>query len=130
VKRWRNYRDKEKEYSTVGAVGTSLLHYATFMELSDVIVLQWPLFEAVFNDKTEFRSTMLKLTNLRDPDAHRRPLMSWQKNLIMGLAGELRTRIVRFRADRLNPLDYKPRFVSAFDSEGYMSLPEKTGTEV
>jgi hypothetical protein len=126
VTRWRKHRDKESESSTIGALGTSLLHYASFMELCDVISLRWDLFEGVFGDKNDFRNAMLKLTNLRDPDAHRRPLMMWQKHLILGLVGELRTQIVRFRADRLNPLDYKPRFVSAYDSEGYVSLPEKS----
>src|SRR5258708_39761403 len=58
VLRWRKYRDKENETSTVGAVGASLLHYASFMELCDVIGHRWDLFEAVFRDKTEFRSGM------------------------------------------------------------------------
>src|SRR5437870_12298755 len=55
---------------------------------------------------------------MRDPDAHRREQLPHQKRLAIGTAGELRTRLVRYRSKRETTADCFPRIESARDSLG------------
>ena len=59
-----------------------------------------------------------ELEQLRDPDAHRRELLPHQKHLILGISGEIRTRLVRYRSKQETSEDYYPRIESARDSLG------------
>lgn len=64
-----------------------------------------------------------ELERLRDPDAHRRELLPHQKHLILGIGGEIRTRLVRFRSKQETTEDYFPRIESARDSLGSIWTP-------
>jgi hypothetical protein len=61
---------------------------------------------------------MSELEKLRDPDAHRRELLPHQKHLILGIAGEIRSRLIRYRSKKETSEDYYPRIESARDSLG------------
>jgi len=61
---------------------------------------------------------LTELEKLRDPDAHRRELLPHQKSLILGVSGELRTRIVRYRSSQETSEAYYPRIEFASDNLG------------
>jgi hypothetical protein len=64
-----------------------------------------------------------ELEKLRDADAHRRELLPHQKHLILGVSGEIRNRIVRYRSKMETPEDCFPRIESARDSLGNLWIP-------
>jgi hypothetical protein len=59
-----------------------------------------------------------ELGKLRDPDAHRRELLPHQKHLAIGISGEIRTRITRFKSSQETGESYFPRIESVRDSLG------------
>jgi hypothetical protein len=58
------------------------------------------------------------MEKLRDPNAHRRELKQYQKHLIVGISGELRTRIMKYRGKREEVDDYFPVVEAVTDSLG------------
>lgn len=59
-----------------------------------------------------------ELEKLRDSDAHRRELLPHQHHLALGISGEIRTRIVRFRSTQETSESYFPRIECIRDSLG------------
>lgn len=64
------------------------------------------------------------LERLRDPDAHRRELLPHQKHLALGIEGEIRNRLVRFRSEQETAEDYFPRIESVRDGLGNIWTPD------
>lgn len=64
-----------------------------------------------------------ELEKYRDSDAHRRPLFEYQKHLIVGISGELRSRLVRYRSKMENIGDYFPRIDVVRESLGRIWKP-------
>jgi hypothetical protein len=71
-----------------------------------------------------------ELEKLRDPDAHRRELLPHQKSLVLGVAGEIRTRLIRYRSKNETADDYFPQIESARDSLGNIWTPESGSRNV
>ena len=67
---------------------------------------------------------LTELEKLRDPDAHRRELLPHQKNLALGLSGEIRNRLIRYRSKLETKEDCFPRIESARDSLGNIWVPD------
>lgn len=67
-----------------------------------------------------------ELACYRDPDAHRRELLPHQQNLVLGIAGDIRSRLVRWRSRRERVDDCFPRIESARDSLGNLWIPSST----
>lgn len=74
---------------------------------------EWRRFEVLFDE----------LTRYRDPDAHRRELLPQQQSLVLGIAGDTRSRLVRWRSRRETADDCFPRIESARDSLGNLWIP-------
>lgn len=64
------------------------------------------------------KSSLPRWKKLRDPNAHRRELKEYQKHLVLGISGELRTRIMKYRGKRKNVDDYFPVIEAVTDSLG------------
>ena len=74
---------------------------------------EWKRFEVFFDE----------LARYRDPDAHRRELLPHQQSLVLGIAGDIRTRLVRWHSRRAEIDDCFPRIESARDSLGNLCIP-------
>ena len=66
-----------------------------------------------------------ELGRLRDPDAHRRELLPHQRHLALGIAGDIRSRLIRYRSKMETGRDYFPRIESIQDSLGNQYVPGK-----
>lgn len=97
VAKWRERQAAEHNRQKDGVVENRLLYYADFYDLPTILKKNW---EGEFKEALgEWRTVdvwLNELQRLRDPDAHRRSLLPHQKHLIVGISGEIRTRIVRF----------------------------------
>lgn len=119
LQKWEERKESEQRRQDSGVVEQRLLYYADFYDLRTILKKHWAgEFASAFGDWKTMEVWLTELEKLRDPDAHRRELLPHQKNLILGIAGEIRTRLVRYRSKNETSEDYYPRIESARDNLG------------
>jgi hypothetical protein len=119
IQNWHDRQNTErKKHDNSGAVEERLLYYADFYDLWPIMKTNWSLFSPVFESQKTVEVWLYELARLRDPDAHRRELLPHQKHLTLGISGEIRTRIVRYRSKMETSEDYYPRIESIRDNYG------------
>lgn len=117
--KWKERRGVEEKRQRFGVVEQRLIYYADFYDLRTILKKHWSgVFSEALGDWKTVDVWLSELEKLRDPDAHRRELLPHQKHLVYGIAGEIRTRLVRYRSKRETSEDYFPRIESARDSLG------------
>ncbi len=110
---------KERQSQAGGAVEERLIYYADFYDLKTILKKHWSeVFSQVFGDWKTMDVGLSELEKLRNPDAHRRELLPHQKYLALGISGEIRTRLVRYRSKQETSEDYFPRIESVVDNFG------------
>lgn len=116
--RWKERKEVEKKRQESGASDERLIYYSDFYDLKTILRKHWSLFSDAFGDLKTFDVWLGELEKLRDPDAHRRELLPHQKHLILGLSGEIRTKIARYRSSLETAESYYPRIEFAADNLG------------
>jgi hypothetical protein len=124
IAKWRERKSEEQRRQEAGVVDERLLYYADFYDLKTILKKHW---EADFSDALgkwkRFEVLFEELARYRDPDAHRRELLPHQQSLVLGIAGDIRSRLVRWHSGRETVDDCFPRIESARDSLGNMWIP-------
>lgn len=123
LERWRQRKASESKRQEAGVVDERLIYYADFFDLRTILKKHWAYFAETLGDWKTMEVYLTELERLRDPDAHRRELLPHQKHLILGIGGEIRTRLVRYRSKQETLEDYFPRFESVRDSLGNIWTP-------
>lgn len=122
--KWRERKEAEVKRQDAGTVDERLLYYADFYDLKTILKKHW---DGDFKDALDEWKTievyLNELETLRDPDAHRREMLPHQKHLALGISGDIRTRIVRFRSKQENADSYFPKIECVRDSFGNTWLP-------
>ena len=125
--KWKERKEVEAQRQETGVVDERLIYYADFYDLKTILKKHWAnVFSAALGDWKTLEVYLTELEKLRDPDAHRRELLPHQKQLVSGISGEIRARIVRYRSKRETSDDIFPRIESARDSLGNMWVPDDT----
>jgi hypothetical protein len=124
LKQWRERKDVEEKRQRGGAVEPRLIYYADFYDLKTILKKNWDKFADALGEWKTMEVYLGQLEALRDPDAHRRELLPHQKSLAAGIAGEIRTRLIRYRSKLETSEDYFPRIESVRDSLGNIWTPE------
>lgn len=124
VEKWEERRAVEAKRQEAGVVEERLIYFADFYDLRTTLKKNWSGdFSAALGDWKTFEIYLGELEKLRDADAHRRELLPHQKHLILGISGEIRNRIVRYRSKMETPDDCFPRIESVRDSLGNLWVP-------
>jgi len=118
IQKWQDRRVDEAKRQRGGTVEPRLIYYADFYDIKTILKNHWSKFTPALGDWKTIKVFLDQLAKLRDPDAHRRELLPHQKSLGVGIAGEIRTRIIRYRSKLETADDYFPRIESARDSLG------------
>lgn len=119
LEKWKERKAEEEKRQESGVVEQRLIYYADFYDLRTILKKHWSgEFSDALGDWKTMEVWLGELEKLRDPDAHRRELLPHQKHLILGIAGEIRTRLIRYRSKKETSEDYYPRIESARDSLG------------
>lgn len=118
ITKWQDRKEEEKRRQQSGTIEERLMYYSDFYDLKTIINKNWELFLSVFNDKKTIDTFLTLLEKYRDPDAHRRELFSYQKMLIAGISGEIRSLITRYHSKRETGSDCFPRIESVRDNFG------------
>ena len=130
IKKWAERKDAETKRHKGGVVEARLIYYADFFDVRTILEKNWEKFGDALGDLKTMRVYLDELEKLRDPEAHRRELLLHQKHLAAGIAGEIRTRLIRYRSKLETTEDYFPRIESARDSLGNIWTPDRPLTIV
>jgi hypothetical protein len=130
IQGWRTRKESEEKRQEAGVVEERLLYYADFYDLKTILKKHWSHFSGALGDWKTMEVYLTELERLRDPEAHRRELLPHQKHLILGIGGEIRTRLVRYRSKQETPEDYFPRIESVRDSLGNIWTPGTPGRAI
>lgn len=113
---------KEKQFENhkrLKIADPRILYYADFYDLKTIVIKNWDkCFKEVFDNQKEFDVLLSILEEYRNPDAHRRELLPYQKNLAIGISGKIRTQITSYFSKLETGESYYPRIESAQDSLG------------
>jgi hypothetical protein len=120
---WQERKGVEESRQCGGVVEPRLIYYADFYDIKTILKKNWDRFADAFGEWKTMDVFLAQLETLRDPDAHRRELLPHQKNLALGISGEIRTRLIRYRSKLETTEDYFPRIESARDSLGHIWTP-------
>jgi hypothetical protein len=124
IAKWRERKSEEQLRQEAGVVDERLLYYADFYDLKTILKKHWQGdFSEALGAWKRFEVLFDELACYRDPDAHRRELLPHQQNLVLGIAGDIRSRLVRWRSRREKVDDCFPRIESARDSLGNQWTP-------
>lgn len=119
IEQWKERKAVEEKRQKFGTVEERLIYYANFYDLKTILHKNWQgEFKEALGDWKTMEVWLDELGRLRDPDAHRRELLTHQKHLALGIAGEIRTRLVRYRSKQETSEDYYPRIESVRDNYG------------
>lgn len=130
IEDWKERRNIErKKIGKTVAIDERLLYYANFEDLETILTKNWGLFSDIFWEQKQFLPYLKILWDYRNTDAHRRELFPHQKNLILGISGEIRTKIVRYRSKNENSNDYFPRLECIQESLWRTWLPDNLSSE-
>ena len=117
--KWRDRQVEEGKRLPAGTVEKRLLYYADFYDIVTLIQKNWDGdIQLALGDKKTIEVFLRELENLRNPDAHRREFLPHQKHLALGISGEIRTRIMRFRSQQDSTEGHFPRIECVRDSLG------------
>lgn len=94
------------------------LRYAELFDLKTIIDRHWEHFKVVFRDKKKFDVYFERLAQVRNPQAHSRELLPFERSLIEGMTGELRNVITLHRSTMDVSGEFYPIIESVRDSFG------------
>lgn len=114
------WRDRQAEdIKRLGSSDERLLYYADFYDLKTIIEKNWANgIKEVFGDKKTIDVWLKTLEKFRNPDAHRREIFEYQKHLVLGISGDIRSKIIRYRSNMNGPERYYAQIESVQDNLG------------
>jgi len=117
IKVWEERQQEEER--RLGMKDERLLYYSDFYDLLTILKKHWSTcFAAIFGKQSKFETLWSILESYRNPDAHRRELLPYQVNLILGISGKIRTEITSYFSNMDTGESYFPRIESVQDSLG------------
>lgn len=111
-----------------------LINYCNFSDLATIIETNWNThFEVAFGYKQTINTYLSTLQKYNNPDAFNRPLMSFEKHLVLGLCGTIRNNISVFRSWKEVGKEGFPLIESVqdnFNNLWTMGMPKKLKTQL
>ena len=123
LQKWENRKNEDVRKQNTGVVEERLIYYADFYDIKTILKKHWQHFSAALGNWKTIEVYLSELEKLQNPDAHRRELLIHQKHLALGIAGEVRSRLVRYRSKQETSEDYYPRIESIHDNLGNQWVP-------
>ncbi len=121
----------KRQSKGVTAVTGEALDYAEFYELIDLVERQWTYFAAALGKKADTGALLRRFDDLRNSVAHSRELLPFERDLLSGIAGEIRNRVATFMSTVDELGNIYPTIDFVVDSYGHRLAPDPTsGGEV
>ena len=123
---WLERKTQAETDSAPNSGEERILFYAPFEDLYELISQNWiGDFQATFTDRDQLMAYLKILERYRHTDHQRRDLFVYQKHLILGVSGELRSKITAYRSLMEVGKEGYPRVEYIKDSLGNMWVPGK-----
>lgn len=121
-------RGVEEEKRRDGAVvSRDLLDYTETYHLTGIISDNWEKFQPVFKDKGRTLAYFGVIEDVRNSVAHSRDLVPFERDLISGIAGQLRNQVALFRSSEDQSARYYPKIERIVDGFGIEGIPDGYG---
>lgn len=120
LNRIEHWQDRQQEDDRkFGFYDSRLIYYADFYDLKTILKKNWDRgLSSVFGNLREIEVLLGILEDLRNPDAHRRELLPYQKHLAIGISGKIRTSITGYLSTMETRDSYYSKIESIQDSLG------------
>jgi len=106
--------DKNRRPGTIGT--PPLIEYLEFWHLSAIINDNWAEFKPALEAQKRFTLDMDRLANFRNPTMHSRELLEHEEHLVLGITGQLRVQITKYRSEKGKDEMYYPNIVHVEDA--------------
>ncbi len=111
-------RDEEAMRRNGAVVQQELLAYTHLYQLHPLVTKNWEKFKPVFKDQARFKIYMKRLEDFRNAPMHSRSLLPFERDLLSGIAGELRNSLTLWRSAQAPDMSWYPTVESITDSLG------------
>jgi len=111
-------RTEEQKRRDGAIVSVELLEYTHLYELRTIITKNWTSFKPIFGDRKRFDVYFHRLEDFRNAPMHSRELLPFERDLLSGIAGELRNLATMYRSQQAPDMTYYPSIESVTDSFG------------
>ena len=117
VEEWE--KRKSVDEKKFGHADPRMIYYADFYDLKTIVRHNWNRgLSDVFGKLKELEILLGLLDDLRNPDAHRRELLPYQRHLALGISGKIRSKITEYFCKMETGKSYYSRIESVQDSLG------------
>jgi hypothetical protein len=100
------------------------LEYSQFYELVDFADKHWDQLAPALGKKKMTLPQLERFDDLRDRVAHGRTLLEFERELMSGIAGQIRNQVTIYMSSRDDFGDYYPRIDSVIDEFGYQVVSD------
>lgn len=100
------------------AVPNTGLSYANFYDLVAIAEKHWEPLAPALGKRASMLPLLKRLENLRNAVGHNRPLLQFERDLMAGIAGQIRNQVTIYMSARDEVGDIYPRIESIMDSFG------------
>jgi len=111
-------RSEEQKRRDGASVPIDLLEYTHLYELRKIINAEWAEFKPIFDDRKRFDVYLDRLEDFRNAPMHSRELLPFERDLLSGIAGEIRNLVTIFRSQQASDMTYYPSIEAVTDSFG------------
>ncbi|GAA2749464.1 hypothetical protein [Amnibacterium kyonggiense] len=120
-------RERQERDRPGVSVEQGLIFYIDLSDLVGLINHNWTRFEAVLGpNKRYWNHDADRLRILRNVGAHGRTALPFERDLLSGIAGDIRNRVTKYRSTMNDQNEWWPRIERLSDSFGTV-MPERTG---
>lgn len=114
--------EEERKRRSPAQVAEDLLAYTHLYELRTLIEKDWEYFKESLGEKREFSVLMDKVEDFRNAPAHSRELLPYEKAILEGISGEIRTKVTIYLSQQSTDSMHYPIIESIRDSFGNTPL--------
>ncbi|WP_391557110.1 hypothetical protein [Robertmurraya sp.] len=118
IEKWKEKREEEKKKFDGILTEARIIFYSDFYDLGNIISKNWGSFKSIFNDKKRFDVLFSEMETFRNTISHGRQLLPYQEQIVKGIIGDLKTKLVTYHNRNMGADDYFIKILKVSDSLG------------
>ncbi len=116
--RWRDRLIEDQSRREGAKVDDRLIYYSELADLRKLLKNDWDAFSPCFGTWKRMEVYLQRLISFRHPQRHGRELLPFERDLLLGVTGEIRNKITVFLSERGPDEEYFPKIEYVSDSFG------------
>ena len=122
---WAEREEVDQRHTRKGVVevpAEDLFDSSQFYELLDLADTHWDKLAAALGKKAATFALLQRFEDIRDRVAHSRTILEFEKDLMSGIAGQIRNQVTKYMSTQDPHGEYYPRIDSIIDEFGHQIL--------